>query len=354
MPLMTIDEAVAIFISSQTDKPSSENDQFETIVDRDGEPVFSFTRISLVCDACKAKGVMQASDCPHNQHQRPKHQSEQKQRKLEAIYNLHSKITHARENLGMSIEDNANYFEHKLLEYVFNGQTPKTLKSTWIPEVYLSVDPCGGTLNPTMPGKSEYAMISAVPIGMHMVIVGIDAIHTSRATDVAPNFVQHIKKLRALPGAANATVHIIFENNSNIDADWLDDYARRSGIGDVNWIGDPLLKRGVQTTHPVKREMAILTREMMKTNLFMFADQTQLFTTMDKDELGNPTNALAQKAKMHDQLKRYAEKRTPSADPTKPVKVEFTGKMNGQPDDLAVCVQLLMYWSNKFNANRRR
>lgn len=341
---MTIGEAVAVLISSQSDKPTNQTQRFEDVRDRNGEPVFSFTRFALVCNACKAKGVLTASECPHMQHQRPAHQSLEKQLKIEALYKQRM-ADNARENLGMEVNDNGTYFEPKLLDHVFNVQPRITLTGNFISQVFISIDPVGGKHNPALPGKSDFTIMSFVPLSFtHMVLVGLDAIQASRISDYRDNVVDHIRRLRRLPGCRNATVNIIFENNATMEADWISEHIITNGEQNINWVSDKNLKRGVPTSPQTKRDMAILTRETMLKGMLCFADRDQLFTTMIKDDNGNPTNAIDQLKKLQDQLGRYAEIFTVGADPTQPVSSKFSGKMNGEKDDMAVCLQLGLYW----------
>jgi hypothetical protein len=343
-PLLTIDEAVTLLISSQSDKQSSENDEFEHVADVTGETIFSYKRFALVCDACQIAGVRSADACPHMQHIRPEHQSARKLAQLEQLYKTR-KDAFVRENLGLDESSHETWFEPDLVDHFFRTNNRIRINNEFYSTIYVAIDPCGGKKDPKKEGKSEYVMWSALP--KHddfLVLTGLDALQVSGKHDYAPHIIAHLKKVRTLgDGTRRARIIIEFENNSNMDASWLDDELKRAGITNYEWFGAKELKMGVGTDNAVKRNMAVLTRRMMQTGKIFIADESQFFTTMTKDWKGHPITAEDNLRKCREQLGRYKQIVEVGNDPTKPATITFSGKENGQQDDVAVALQLLCY-----------
>ena len=265
---------------------------------------------------------------------------------LEKLYKTR-KEAFVRENLGLDEASHETWFEPNLLEHFFRQESRYRIGHEYYSSIYVAIDPCGGKKDPKKEGKSDYVMWSAVPLeGGMLVLTGLDALQVVGKHDYAPNVVQHLKKVRSLgEGLKRARIYIAFENNANMDASWLNDELVRAGITNFEWLGAKELKMGIGTDNPLKRNMAIMTRRMMQAGRIWIADPSQFFTTMTRDWRGHPITAEDNLTKCREQLGRYKQIVEVGNDPTKPATITFSGKENGQLDDVAVALQLLCFHS---------
>lgn len=116
--------------------------QMRYLTDPDGDPLFKYHNLTLICPECEKLPNIESNKCTHMQYKRPLHLSNDKTERFAAVYEDDPE-TMAREMFGISM-DNASdrlfipeYVDEYLLSYV-QINTPR-------PVLYVSVDPSGGS-----------------------------------------------------------------------------------------------------------------------------------------------------------------------------------------------------------------
>lgn len=150
----------------------------------------------------------------------------------------------------------------------------------------------------------------------------------------------HVIRLRRTPLFATSLFVVGIESNYAFESDR---YASRliteDGIDHLIFMDEDECRTGVRTTNKLKEQMALLFMEAISYDAVEFYDK--LVTSCDDE--GDAKNM---KRLLFKQLENYSTK------PSMSGKRIFTGKINKQQDDLAICLQLnflyhRMFWHDK-------
>lgn len=325
IPLLTV--ASTAWINISTVSPDKYN-HFSDLLKND---FIKQLQVTLVCDACKRMGIM--NQCTHRMHDLPKWTSEYARSVVKRIYGDHHQEQHLRETMGVDDQVGPECFNSKRVDKIFLG--PRTpLPNKYISHVFVAIDPCAGSQDREKAG-SDYAVVSIIAPGT--TIVGAEALDVcSPEGDYEDRIIQHFRQL--FSKFKDATAIVAFESNSGhhtaLSRRLLSTFVNRI----VLLTDKELRKGGVTTTHKIKQHMMEMTQ-----------------TAIIHDEVCVSAEFItshAEPAKMLEefraQMLRYRAHKKPASTPFGQDKVAWSGKDGGRKDDLAVTLQLAIYWRSVF------
>ena len=106
----------------------------------DGKPMFNAIRISLICDECRAKGIV---DCPHNKNEIPPWKRDQTRAKLVEGVMQSDIALHMRENAGVVQKQNTSAFNVLNVEALLASEFDNTT-SDYVANIFVCIDTAGG------------------------------------------------------------------------------------------------------------------------------------------------------------------------------------------------------------------
>jgi hypothetical protein len=326
---LTLKTTVWLSIST----PAVERENFFTNMLKSGK--IKTLEISLVCESCRREGEVKI--CKHRANAIPSWSSEDRRAFLQSLYPAEKLNQYARENLGIDIERGPECFPFMRVEEIF-AQPRLPLPQRNIRHVFVAIDPCGGSDIREQRG-SDYAICSIVSPGA--LVLGMEAMDIyDPGMQVDDRILLHIRRIVTL--LPQAIIVVAIENLTGREHETQAYAIMKAFPGRIVIMREKLQKTGVNTTHQVKAVMMQLTRASMVAGEIALFDN--LITTHAK-----PDEMLGE---FKQQLLRYREVKQPSETPFGRGKIAWTGKTGvGVRDDLAVCLQLAIYWRSVFLAD---
>ena len=162
-----------------------------------------------------------------------------------------------------------------------------------------------------------------------------------------PQIVAHIERLLQIKELRSARIVLILENNcGGILLGGIMNRLMAHFPGRLIHMRSDPRKIGLVTTNKVKAEMAThLTERFMKHELSLYEN----FVTEFVDRANPKESIPILLEQVQTQLLQYSAFKKEGDDPFKPTKVKYSGKLSkGVRDDLAVTLQLCLYWRNHF------
>ncbi len=336
-PLMAVDEATMLCISTENKKKADSPDLHDQY-DEHGDLMCRAYRYATVCQSCVNKG--EKENCPHTAHRLPPWLS---MRKMPLVNYLMrgNKANRDRELYGLSSGGDDHVFPRLRVDEMF-ARPRFRFPLELISHVYVGIDPNTGKHNSRATGGSDFVMVSFYESSGRTVVCGAEAIDASDQRDYMLHLFNHLTRLRSTTATCNAVLVIAAEMNLGNEASHIEEFVN-SRFTRVVFMQETELKTGVPTTAPLKREMAHCLRARLQRGSVEVADE---FVCSH----GTAETVLD---KMHEQLNAYSEKRTQPSDPLKGAVVQYSGKMHGKRDDLAMGLQLACFWSGVYKTSSK-
>lgn len=323
-----------ITISTMGDK-ESEFKEMLTRLDSQGRRPFRFCHFSAVCNSCLSRGV--AANCPHMEMRLPSWHSERKMEIIKFIMGARRE-DFERETLGVIRTANEGVFPRYNIDEFFC--LPRFVVGEQITHIYVGLDPNTGQWDSRAKGGSDFAVVSIFETSAHTVLAGVLAIDAHTPEDYLDILIVHLRNLRSHRATFASTLVIAAEMNLGMESEWIKREVMRSGILNVIFMQEKLLRSGVPTTHQTKKDMMMKLRGRLCAGRLRIADT---FTTHGSvDEILDT---------LKKQMIAFSEVKTPSSDPAAAVKVRWHGKRNGERDDIVIAMQLALYWSEHFRSD---
>ena len=150
----------------------------------------------------------------------------------------------------------------------------------------------------------------------------------------------HFRKLRDYPLYRDAHIFVYVESNmsfvqSKRVADMLKQHPEFGAVEVLSYDKDPQNRFGVVTTPQNKEEYATHLTQLLRDGLFRYAEHI----------VGeNPVKTIAD---FENQLKNYRKEQKKPADQTfQKFQWAYSGKSDGNKDDLSMVAQIVCYWAN--------
>ena len=141
--------------------------------------MFNAIRISLICDACRANGVI---DCPHNKNEIPPWKRDQTRSKLvEGIMQTDIAL-HMRENAGVVQKQNTSAFNVLNVESLLASEYDNTTED-FVANIFVCIDTAGGGSSCTAMCVGYYTKaFNLVVIGASSVVGPVSYTHLTLPT----------------------------------------------------------------------------------------------------------------------------------------------------------------------------
>lgn len=332
-PLLLIDEAAMITLTTHSDKSEAAYNRLLGEYDEQAQTVYQKYRYSSVCPDCALRGLK--NECPHQSMRRPVWQSERKSDMVKWMMRDNPDDLD-REIRGLAAGGTGSVFDPNAVKRLF--VRPRHVCKADPPHVYITIDPNNGPSDVGATERSDFAVVSGFrnPYG-HWVVAGLESIPASRPHQYLPHLMRHIQRLREFEFLRNSKFIFVIENNT-ADSQWIADYLTDHAGGNQYIMRDKQLKLGCGTSYDVKQKMAAYTREVLEGDAIHLA-QDLVSTSEEKLILDA----------FRKQLMTFAERHKIPNDPTGRVIVTFSGKDGaGGKDDLTMALLLMLYWGSKF------
>jgi hypothetical protein len=126
-----------------------------------GDPMFNAISVTLMCDACRQKGLL---ECPHNEHEIPHWKRDKKRSKLVQSIMSKDKAMYLRENAGLVGKQENNAFSLDAVD-LLSISTYKFLSASDIrAPIFVCIDTAGG-------GSSCTAVCAGIFTPSHSLVV---------------------------------------------------------------------------------------------------------------------------------------------------------------------------------------
>lgn len=327
VPLLTVSATAWLNISTVS---TERNNHFTDLLKND---FIKSLEVSLACDKCKREGKTAA--CEHRKHEIPPWSDDYSRKVVEKIYGEHHKEQFLRETMGVDEEAGPECFNAKRVDALFlEPRVP--LPSQAISHIFVAIDPCAGSQDREKAG-SDYGVVSIC--GPGTLILGAEALDVCDPDCGYEECVlEHFRRLFAIPQMQQAIAIVAFESNSGHHYA-LSKQIQHAFPSRIVLMGDKdLRKGGVTTTNKTKQAMMEVTQAaLLKKDMHV---AKEFVTTHAKP------GALMEQFRA--QMLRYREHRKPSDTPFGKDQVAWSGKSGNMKDDLAVTLQLALYWRERF------
>ena len=326
LPLTAVNDTVLLGIST----PLDENNFYSVMLDMrkpDGTKMFNVLEITLLCADCQAAGRV---ECPHKA-DLPAWKSGERQAQI-ALLMQNDRNLYIQENLGIVVrKDNAAFDKASITR--FEQARVCIGDSNEVRYVYVAIDPCGG-------GPSEMALAAGFVTGSGtLVVAGSESRTVVSDASMEQMLVEFMGRLRRVNIFRAAHMVLIIERNfgGTVTAH------RIAGIcsmfqpvsaltGDSN---AKLQRIGVVLDNDTKDRYRDGTAAMLRANILRMSDP---YCSSDPD---------GARSTITKQLRNYRfeliERKAHGV--PEPARKRWTGKTAGQNDDMAVAVQMLVFWS---------
>lgn len=332
-PLLLIDEACMITLTTHSDKSEAAYNRLLGEYDEQARTIYQKYRYSAVCPTCALKGLK--NECPHQSMRRPAWQSDRKSDMVKWMMRNNPDDLD-REIRGLAAGGTGSVFDPNAVKRLF--VRPRAVATVDPPHIFVTIDPNNGKFDAGATERSDFAVVSGYRNSYgHWVILGLESIPAYRPHHYLDRLRRHIFRLREFDYLRNSKLIFIIENNTS-DSQWIGDFLTEHAGTNQYIMREKNLKLGCYTSYDAKQKMAAYTREVIEGDALHLA-QDLVSSSNEKEML----DALRK------QLMTYAERHKVPNDPTGRVIVTFSGKDGaGGKDDIVMALQLMMYWGSRF------
>jgi hypothetical protein len=299
--------------------------------------LFKQEHIELVCLGCKKRGV--SDECKHSRGLQPAWIDST--RRLFSAAMIPDEDDRNRELRGIKSIASQFCFDAPRVKQIF---TLPRLKVLGFPQSgYVFLDTNRGNEDEHATISSKFAMISVLKnFDGGYLIIGAEDIINNKPSDYMPQVKAHMRDLKKR--FPSTQFYAAIENNHAQDSGWISDVLIDENYKNVIFAYEKELKVGIKTTGPIKLSMMLLLDKHINEGKINIC---QDFTTSAE----NPEDVLNE---LRDQLCRYSKIKSKPKEPSDTIKVKFSGKIQkGYCDDLAVVLQMAVYWIPVFDNDPR-
>jgi hypothetical protein len=243
------------------------------------------------------------------------------------------------EGLNINVGSGNECFPRALVEsfWLLPRCTPTNV---FVRHIFVAVDPANGTHRQGTTPTSEFAVVALWynEIVKSYTICGLDSYPVREPEDWIARLRAFILQIRAHPEFRSAKLICAPENLTGTEAGWIRRVFQETDSS-VRVMRENEWRTGLPSTAQSKRDMMVVTRQRMEQNMLRLAPDAQIACT------GVLSDTLKEFKR---QMLAYAEVRKPPLNPADPVRVRYTGKANGRPDDLSTMAQFAVYAAELF------
>lgn len=327
IPLLGVRDTTLIGISTPLDS-SNFYSQLLLATKPNGEKVFKSLTITLVCEACRSKGLV---ECAHSA-ALPAWKTQERSDLIKQLMSADQEKM-LRENCGVVTNSTKNAFDFELIARL--GQSCRAVNSSTHPinssPLHVLLDPCGG-------GGSSLAVVAGYvnEAEKTLVILGCDASVVKNDEEQETFLRRFFTLIREDPEFSATQILVGIERNygggplasriANIIggfkpiAFWSSDAGAKKTVGFIT------------TAENKARARADLSR-LLRLDSIRLCTPFKSGTEHIQDELIKQLQAF-----------RYVVKEPTRDQQHKKARVEMSGKSFGQSDDLALVTMLLAFW----------
>ncbi len=329
-PLMIVGTTTLIGISTLRDGVNFYTRLLRLRDKATGLPMFTVLQVQLACDKCKDEG--KAADCVHMLHLVPRWQSSDKHVKLKTIMQDRPDLIES-ELSGMAFDSLQQCFRPDDIEALFAQEPLPPLLND---DIYVVIDPAAGG-----PG-SDYALVSFQRSRGNVTLVGIDVL--AGCKEPSRQFLlveEHVARLRDNLYRSGSRVTIFVERNLGFEAE----HHKRALAHLPNTVfheDDKAGRVGILTTDSVKYAAMELLNIMLRERRLAVCRHLH-----SRDRRG-------MLARLREQLEVYSFQFKQAANTFQKSRTALSGKVGGMKDDIAISLQLGIYWTSVGITERSR
>ena len=361
LPVVHVKNTVLICITS----PEDENNWFSQVIsykDEDGKPLVFSAKFTHICERCAKLDPTKWRLCTHGSGANPTFKNRESNRKWGKVYRLAGNAdADLRENFGVITAVGEPCFQREKIERAFDARRyimedpAMTAADREIPCIFACIDPNGGGSNN-----------SAIVIGyrnlrtQRVVVCWADRTPTKGLNAfrefVRRNVVGFRKKFTQFK---NERMVVCTESNARFDGDYVHDVLCPDGIflgddvgrdliGEVKFMSDNGKRDGITKTAKRTQHYILHTSNHLETDSLRIHKNISTGNTKE-----TPGKILEE---MTEELKRF---KWPELDVHNPrysssSKVNISGKFNGQSDDMAIALFMLIYFSFHYTKSQEQ
>lgn len=296
---------------------------------------FPSLEISLMCQSCLEKG--HDDICKHKAHFSPHWIDRAQQKVIRDALGPERKAKYLREMVGMVIDTDSQCFPTSDVDSIFKNARVAIKQS--VKFLFVSIDPSGGSIAEAKV-TSDFAVCCHIhPFANPLTIVGLDAFVICNARDINQPLKLLLERIMSQTHFYHTKIVLTVEGNLGPTAGYIAEFVCGLYPGRVIVIGTYKSddKIGLEQTNTVKRDMFMFTRHEITEFKICLAEKVHT-TSCSEDSI---------LLKLQKQLNAYkivsvAGKST-----------KFSGKANGQKDDLCIAFQIGVYAENFFYTSGR-
>jgi hypothetical protein len=331
-PLLGVNNTTVLGIST----PNGEGSYYSALLELNGPgdlPLFRVIKVGLACAACQEANA--AASCTHMAHRLPVWKSAARMTKMACIM-ANKPDLFARENQGLVTNDAGCVFDSRLVRDMFAPEQRVVLDTNSpIDMVFMAIDPAGGG------AASNYAVVSHVCLNDTRVIVGLDSSSTTDETVIHAMVADHVLRLRKIPCMRKSLLVVFVEANMS----FLTAGSLRTTLENAPFAPVYVVSSNKKIVPPDRRPRAGVWTGAPEKALYVTTIQHALGA--DKLKIADVVtgySAQSDLATLKDQMCSYKREVREAETPHAMAKVTYSGKGCGKQDDLAMALQIGVYW----------
>ncbi len=326
MPLFQLDHVSFIAISTITDSFNFLTRYLEMKDDND-EPLFYSRRLYLACKKCIEAEI--AGQCNHMNHLLPDWSSGRKRKIINAIMKDSDLL--AREIAGVANSINQPAFNPKIIKKFIDQERYKIPDSYDYPVLFISIDPsaCGK--------NSDFAITTMMHFKGEFIIVGMESFNGKNALENHQLIIDHCNRFDDYPMFCESIRVFIIESNLALESEHIKHTLRENKLERYIIMNENEKKTGFLTTNALKSLAVERIREYLANKILFIAEEVTFVCVSH-----NYKDIIKM---LHQQIHGFGEIIKPSG--TK-IRKFYSGKMQGQKDDLIMTLLLNVAWSNHY------
>ena len=175
-PLLLVEHTALIGITTPMEEGNGYNLMMDLKYPDTGKPMFNSIRISLICDECRAKAIV---NCPHNTNEIPPWKRDEQRSKLVEGVMRTDVALHMRENAGVVQKQNTSAFNVQNVETLLLSEFDND-NTDYVSNIFICLDTAGG-------GSSCTAMcVGYYTASYKLVVLGASSVVRKGASPLKP------------------------------------------------------------------------------------------------------------------------------------------------------------------------
>ena len=294
--------------------------------DENDEPIIRCVRLGKPCPEClKAKRL-----CLHAENATAEGVSRRKRKRYASFYK-HIPEVMLREYHGEIADSSSRAFKQRYIDLLRKRKKYPVYRKPEL--IVITIDPSGG-------GRSDFAIVGSYFDGGNMVIILLDAVVLSEATneEIRSRFMSCVCAIRHHEKFISVPMVMVIENAPQLLGSMLTQYC--VGMPDVITMAEYGNRQyGVPKTNDNTRAMQWMMEELLATNRIYYSVELMTCT-------GSSPEAMTKQ--LETQLDNFRWRKKERVSEFGRASWRLDGKIGGSNDDLAVAVLMAPYWHRTF------